>query len=143
MTPFANWTFFGLLLLYAVVPIVVLGLFGKASARACFIVTLTILGFVFAHHDNTVLRLAGLHLPDPGGPVLTRPWTATKTAAEFSPLYLFLICAGYQMLVPFAFLRWKSNRSFFIALPFAQIFIDSQNQFETSLGVSVGQSDDI
>ena len=119
MTPFANWTFFGLLLLYAVVPIVVLGLFGKASARACFIVTLTILGFIFAHPDNTVLRLAGLHLPDLGGAVLTRPWTATKTGSEFPPLYLFLVCAGYLMLVPFAFLRWKSNRTFFIALPLA------------------------
>jgi hypothetical protein len=42
MSPFANWTFFGLLLLYAVVPIVVLGLLGKASAKWCFIITLPI-----------------------------------------------------------------------------------------------------
>ena len=36
MTPFANWTFFGLLLLYAVLPVLVLGLLGKASAKRCF-----------------------------------------------------------------------------------------------------------
>ena len=48
MTPFANWTFFGLLLLYAVLPILVLGLLGKASAKWCFIITLPILVLVFA-----------------------------------------------------------------------------------------------
>ena len=176
MTPFANWTFFGLLLLYAVLPIIALGIaqtrlsriaamvgvvlavpfvatvaaalifpikevqattqffnqlragwpfsltllvvaaFGKASARWCFIITLPILALVFAQHDNTVLRLAGAHLPDPGGAALTRPWNATPTGIEFSPLYLFLLCAAWQMWVPFAFLRWKSNRTFYVAM---------------------------
>ncbi len=175
MTPFANWTFFGLLLLYAVLPILALGLtqtrwsriaamagavvivpfvvtvivgaiypirdvgmwaqfvrqlqaswsfslflllaaaFGNSSARWCFILTLPILGFVFAHHDNTVLRLAGAHLPDAGG-ALTSPWTKTTAGIEFSPLYLFLICVAWQLWVPFAFLRWKSNRSFYVAM---------------------------
>ncbi|MEQ1851288.1 MAG: hypothetical protein ABMA01_06815, partial [Chthoniobacteraceae bacterium] len=109
MTPFANWTFFGVLLIYVVLPVLVLGLLGEASARRCFVVSLFALGLVFAHRENTVLRLAGMHLPEAGGPLLTRPWTSTTTGTEFSPLYLFLICAGYQMLVPFAFLRWKSN----------------------------------
>src|SRR5262249_36179973 len=145
MTPFANWTFFGLLLLYAVLPILALGLFekrwsriaamvgvvllapfaatvlaaivfpirevgivapffqqlreawpfalfliavavfGNSSARWCFVITLPILGFVFAHHDNTVLRLAGTHLPEAGGATLTRPWTNTTAGVEFSP----------------------------------------------------------
>ena len=116
MSPFANWTFFGLLLLYAVVPIVVLGLLGKASAKWCFIITLPILGFVFAYHDNTVLRLAGGHLPEAGGALLTRPWTNTATGVEFSPLYLFLLCVAWQMWVPFAFLRWKSGRIFVPAI---------------------------
>jgi membrane protein involved in D-alanine export len=116
MSPFANWTFFGLLLLYAVVPIVVLGLLGKASAKWCFIITLPILGFVFAYHDNTVLRLAGGHLPETGGALLTRPWTNTATGVEFSPLYLFLLCVAWQMWVPFAFLRWKSGRIFVPAI---------------------------
>ncbi len=176
MSPFANWTFFGLLLLYAVLPILALGLFekrwsrvaamagvvllvpfivtfvvaivspiadadvfghfirqlqtawvfalflivvaafGDAGARWCFIVTLPILGFIFAHHDNTVLRLAGAHLPEPGGALLTRPWTNTTAGVEFSPLYLFLVCIAWQMWVPFVFLRWKSNRTFYAAM---------------------------
>ena len=175
MTPFANWTFFGLLLIYAVLPILALGLtqtrwsriaamagvvvivpfvvtvivgaiypirdvgmwaqfvrqlqagwsfslflllvaaFGNSSARWCFFLTLPILGFVFAHHDNTVLRLAGAHLPD-AGTALTSPWTNTTAGIEFSPLYLFLICIAWQLWVPFAFLRWKSNRSFYVAM---------------------------
>jgi membrane protein involved in D-alanine export len=112
MTPFANWTFFGLLLLYVVAPVLVLGLLGKASARWCFFVSLLALGLIFAHRDNSVLRLTGVHLPSPAGPPLTRPWTSTAAGTEFSPLYLFLLCAGYQMLVPFAYLRWKSSRTF-------------------------------
>jgi membrane protein involved in D-alanine export len=176
MTPFATWTFFGLLLLYAVLPILALGIaqtrlsrvaamagvvlavpfvatvagalvfptqgegvttqffeqlgaawpfslfllvvaaFGNASARWCFILTLPILAFVFAHHDNTVLRIAGAHLPEAGGEVLTRPWSKTTTGVEFSPLYLFLLCVAWQLWVPFVFLRWKSNRTFYIAM---------------------------
>jgi membrane protein involved in D-alanine export len=176
MTPFANWTFFGLLLIYAVLPILALGLtqtrwsriaamagvvvvvpflvtvivgviypindvgigaqflhqlqaswsfslflllvavFGNSSARWCFVLTLPILGFVFAYHDNTVLRIAGAHLPDGGGAALTRLWTNTTAGVEFSPLYLFFICVAWQLWVPFAFLRWKSNRSFRVAL---------------------------
>ena len=116
MTPFANWTFFGLLLLYAALPILVLGLLGKASAKWCFIITLPILVLVFAQRDNTVLRLAGAHLPDVGGAMLTRPWTSTVNGIEFSPLYLFLFCVAWQLWVPFAFLRWKSNRTFYIAM---------------------------
>lgn len=176
MSPFANWTFFGLLLLYAVLPIIALGIaqtritriaamagvvllvpffatvvtgvlfpipevgivapflqqlreawpfavillvvagFGNSSARWCFIITLPILGFVFAHHDNTVLRLVGTHLPEAGGAALTRPWTNTAAGAEFSPLYLFLLCVVWQLWVPFAFLRWKSNRTFYVAM---------------------------
>ena len=176
MTPFANWTFFGLLLLYVVLPIIALGVaqtrlsriaamagavlvvpfivtvagammfpirdvgattqffhelraswpfplflivvaaFGKASARWCFIITLPILALIFAQHDNTVLRLAGTHLPAAGGAVLTRPWNATPAGTEFSPLYLFLLCAAWQVCVPFAFLRWKSNRTFCVAM---------------------------
>ena len=176
MSPFANWTFFGLLLLYAVLPILALGLFekrgsriaamagvvlivpffatviaaivfpirevgiiapflqqlreawpfalvllavaafGNSSARWCFILTLPILGFVFAHHDNTVLRFAGAHLPEAGGALLTRPWTNTTAGVEFSPLYLFLVCVAWQLWVPFVFLRWKSNRTFYIAM---------------------------
>ena len=176
MSPFANWTFFGLLLLYAVLPILALGLFekrgsriaamagvvlivpffatviaamvfpirevgiiapflqqlreawpfalvllavaafGNSSARWCFILTLPILGFVFAHHDNTVLRFAGTHLPEAGGALLTRPWTNTAAGVEFSPLYLFLLCVAWQLWVPFVFLRWKSNRTFYIAM---------------------------
>ena len=176
MTPFASWTFFGLLLLYAVLPIIALGIaqtrlsriaamagvalavpfvvtvvaalvfpvraegvttqffnqlqagwpftvfllavaaFGKSSARWCFIIALPILLLVFAQHDNTVLRLAGAHLPDAGGAVLTRPWNSTATGTEFSPLYLFLFCVAWQIWVPFAFLRWKSNRTFYVAM---------------------------
>ena len=82
MSPFANWTFFGLLLLYAVLPILVLGLLGKASARLCFIITLPILGLVFAHHDNTVLRLAGAHLRFDSF-VLPRMFAESRVVPEF------------------------------------------------------------
>jgi membrane protein involved in D-alanine export len=116
MTPFANWTFFGLLLLYVVLPVTVLGLLGRASPRWCFVVTLPVLVLVFAHHDNAVLRLAGMHLPEAGGSTLMRPWNASATGVEFSPLYVFLLCVGWQACVPFLFLRWKSNRTFPVAL---------------------------
>lgn len=176
MTPFANWTFFGLLLTYAVLPILALSLaqtrwmrlllmsgvvvfvpfivtvlvgvitpipdvsissqfvgqlkaswsfalflllvaaFGNSSARWCFITTLPILGFIFANQDNSVLRITGLHLPDTGGAPLTQPWTNTKSGVEFSPLYFFLLCIAWQLCVPFAYLRWKSSRTFPIAL---------------------------
>ena len=115
MTPFANWTFFGLLLLYAVLPILVLGLLGKASARWCFIITLPVLAFIFSHQDNSVLRVAGEHFTELGGPSVTRPWRVTKSGVEIAPLYLFLICAAWQLWIPVVFLRWKSNRTFFIA----------------------------
>jgi len=137
MTPFANWTFFGLLLLYGVLPILLLVLIGKASARWCFVVTLPILIFIFAHHDNTVLRLWGWHLPKVGGTVLTRPWTSTATATEFSPLYLFLICAAYQMIVPFAFLRWKSNRNFYFAMVLALLPLTTNKLLPFVAGESV------
>jgi len=116
MTPFANWTFFGLLLLYTVLPILVLGLLGKASPRWCFVVSLPVLAFVFSHEDNVVLRVAGISLPEPVGGQLTDPWATTRTGTEFAPLYLFLLCAAYQLVVPAAFLRWKSNRTFIPAL---------------------------
>ncbi len=176
MTPFANWTFFGLLLLYVVLPIVVIGIaptrlwriaimacavlgvpfvinvasavmfpindlgpftqflhelratwpfplflllvatFANSSARWCFIIALPMLALIFAQHDNIVLRLGGMHLPAVGDATLIRPWNATATGTEFSPLYLFLLCAAWQVCVPFLFLRWKSNRTFVVAL---------------------------
>jgi membrane protein involved in D-alanine export len=116
MTPFANWTFFGLLLLYAVVPVLVLGLLGRASARNCFLISLAVPAFLFALNDNAVLRLAGLHLAPPPGPALLQPWRVTAEATEFSPLLVFLISVAFQLAVPFAFLRWKSGRTFPLAI---------------------------
>ena len=115
MTPFANWTFFGLLLLYVAVPVLLLGLFGKASPRWCFAVTLPVTGFIFSHHNNAVLRLHGVQLPGAGAD-LTSPWMNTATGLEIAPLYLFLACVAWHCAVPFAFLRWKSSRTFVPAI---------------------------
>ena len=49
MKPFADFTFFGLLL-YVAIPAIILGLFGRANARWTFLCTLAFLGLQF--HDS-------------------------------------------------------------------------------------------
>jgi membrane protein involved in D-alanine export len=113
--PFANWTFFGVLVVYALVPVLVLGLLGKASARWCFIATLPVLGFIYSTRDTAILQLGSVAWPELGGPEILRPWAVEGAATRFSPFYVFLLSAVYQWALALAFLRWKSRR----ALPFA------------------------
>ena len=110
MTPFANWTFFGLLLLYAVLPVLVLGLLGKASAKRCFVLTLFILGVIFSSNESAVLRIGGLGWPEMLGPKFLRPWHQQDGVLQVGPLYVFLLSALYLWGLCFAWLRWKSKR---------------------------------
>ncbi len=121
MTPFANWTFFGLLLLYVVVPVLALGLFGKASARWCFVVTLPVLGFIFSSPDSAVLRIAGLQMPTVGVAEILQPWGKQAEATQFSPLYVFLFSALWLWAVCFVFVRSKSRATFYVAMLFALV----------------------
>ena len=116
MTPFADWTFFGVLLLYAALPVCILGLLGKASARRSFIASILTLGFVFSSHTSATLRIAGLQLPEVGGPELLRPWEIHGTAVQFAPFYIFLLSALWQCATCYVFLRWKSRAMFYTAL---------------------------
>ena len=116
MTPFADWTFFGLLLLYAVLPVCVLGLLGKASARRSFVASILVLGFIFSTHNSAVLRLTGLSLPALGGPELLQPWTSQAGSTQFAPFYIFVASALWESLVCIAFLRWKTRATFYAAM---------------------------
>ena len=121
MTPFADWTFFGVLLIYAVLPVCVLGLLGKASARRSFVASLLVLGFIYSSHTSAVLRIAGLTLPGLGGPEILRPWEAQAHATQFAPFYVFLLAAVWLWIVCAAFLRWKSRATFYVALVLALV----------------------
>ena len=116
MTPFADWTFFGVLLLYAVLPVCVLGLLGKASARRSFTVSLLVLGFVYSAQSSAVLRITGISLPGLGGPELLQPWVSTPASTQFAPFYVFLFSALWECLICLAFVRWKSRASFYAAM---------------------------
>ncbi len=116
MTPFADWTFFGLLLLYAVLPVCVLGLLGKASARRSFVASILVLGFIFSTHNSAVLRLTGLSLPALAGPEVLQPWTSQAGSTQFAPFYIFVASALWESLVCIAFLRWKSRATFYAAM---------------------------
>ena len=116
MTPFADWTFFGVLLLYAVLPVCVLGLLGKASARRSFVASLLVLGFIFSTQSSAVLRITGLSLPALGGPELLQPWASQPGSTQFAPFYIFVASALWESLVCIAFLRWKSRATFYAAM---------------------------
>jgi membrane protein involved in D-alanine export len=119
MTPFADWTFFGVLLIYAALPVCVLGLLGKASPRRSFIASLLVLGFIYSSQSSAVLRITGLSLPAPGGPELLRPWEQQGRATQFAPFYVFLASALWQWLLCFAFVRWKTKATFYGAITLA------------------------
>ena len=144
MTPFADWTFFGVLLIYAVLPVCVLGWMGKASARRSFIASLLVLGFIYSAHSSAVLRISGLLLPGLGGAEILRPWERQEHAVQFAPFYVFLLAALWQCLVCAAFLRWKNRATFYLAVLLALVpllaskvlpFISVDNAFGF-LGVS-------
>jgi len=89
--PYADFTYFGLLL-YVVLPTLLLGCFGLANRRW----TLFVVVLAATVHFSTKLTL-------PGGLVLREFW----------------IAAGYALFegaVAFAFLRWRSRPSFYLAL---------------------------
>ncbi|HEV7867391.1 MAG TPA: D-alanyl-lipoteichoic acid biosynthesis protein DltB [Chthoniobacteraceae bacterium] len=91
MTPYADFTYFGLLL-YIVVPTIVLGLFGRANARWALLAT--VLAVVVQCSDDI-----------PVG-----------TSWHVREIWILLICAAWQSAVAFAFLRWKSRAIFYTAV---------------------------
>ena len=121
MTPFADWTFFGMLLIYAALPVCVLGLLGKASARRSFVASLMVLGFIYSSHTSGVLRIAGLSLPGLGGSAILRPWEAQGNATQFAPFYVFLLAAVWLSVVCVVFVRWRSRAMFYVALLLALV----------------------
>ena len=116
MTPFGNWTFFGLLLIYGVLPVFVLGMLGKASAKRCFVVTLFVLAIVFSSGDSAVLRIGGLRGLALSGPEILRPWHIVDGVLHVAPLYVFLLAALYFWLLCLVWMRWKSKRLLPVAL---------------------------
>jgi membrane protein involved in D-alanine export len=94
MSPFADFTYFGFML-YAVVPTVVLGLFGLANWRWALLATVGVLAVQFS--DALAVH--------PG-------WNVREV----------LIVGGFalwQGAVALAFLRWKSRATFYAALALA------------------------
>ncbi len=91
MTPFGDFIFFGLLL-YALLPTLLLGLFGRAGRWWTLLVTVGMLGVQFA--DELQIH--------PG--------------YEVRELWIVLGYALFQGVVAFAFLRWRSRAAFYAAL---------------------------
>jgi membrane protein involved in D-alanine export len=94
MTPFGDFIFFGLLL-YAVVPTIVLGLCGKAGRAWLLLATLGLLAVQCG--DDLAIR--------PG--------------VEVGELWIVLGYAVFEGGVAWAFLRWKTCATFWIALGLA------------------------
>src|SRR5688500_16471151 len=93
MTPFADFGFFGLTL-YAVIPAIVLGIFGRAHARWLAPLTLC-------------LAVATIYLSEP---------VPIRIGLEFNQLWLVFGYAAWQTAISFAFLRWKSRVNYWVAL---------------------------
>jgi len=91
MTPFGDFIFFGLLL-YAVLPTIVLGLFGRAGRRWLLVVTLALLAVQYAGELEV--------------------WPGV----EVRELWIVLGYAVLEGAVAWAFLRWKSRVTFWLAL---------------------------
>ena len=91
MKPFADFTFFGLLL-YIAIPAIILGLFGRANARWTLIATLAFLGLQF--HE----------------PLEVRPGFFIRE------IWIVLGYAAWQWALAQAFLRWKFRGAFPSAL---------------------------
>ncbi len=94
MSPYADFTYFGLLL-YIVIPTIILGLFGRANAR--WALFSTVLVCVVQFSDVLTLR-PGWHLRE---------------------LWVVAGYAVWQSVVALAFLRWKSRASFYTAFALA------------------------
>jgi membrane protein involved in D-alanine export len=88
VTPYSDFTYFGLLL-YAVIPTILLGLFGRANSRWALVVALAFLGLQF----NTPL--------------------AVRPGKELLEIWIVLGYAAYQWALAAAFLRLKAKRGMF------------------------------
>ena len=91
MNPYADFNYLGLLL-YALVPTIALGLFGRANWRW----TLVVCAVAATVHFSDSVDL-------PGGIELREIWIALGYAAV-------------ELLVAIAFLRWRSRATFYVAL---------------------------
>lgn len=94
MAPFADFTYFGLLL-YIVLPTIVLGLFGRANAG--WALSATVLACIVQCSDD---------IPVAGGWRVREIWIVVATAL-------------WQAGVAYGFLRWKSRAAFYAALALA------------------------
>ncbi len=91
MAPYADFTYFGLLL-YLVIPTIALGLFGKANARWALLATL--LATLVHFWEDLAIR--------PG-------WLVNE-------LWIVAGYAVWQSLISFGLLRWKTRTNFRLAL---------------------------
>jgi len=112
MTPFADFTYFALLL-YVVVPTIVLGCFGRATWRWTLFVSLLAAGL----HFSSKLNL-------PGGVVVREIWIAAGYAV-------------FEFLVASMLLRWRSRFAFYLALA-ATIFPVAAAKLVPFLGPQTG-----
>ena len=94
MAPYADFTYFGLLL-YIVIPTIVLGLFGLANARWALLATVLACA-VQCSDDIPVGR--GWHVRE---------------------VWIVVACAVWHLATAASFLRWKSRATFHLALVFA------------------------
>jgi membrane protein involved in D-alanine export len=94
VTPYADFTYFGLLL-FAAIPTILLGLFGRANHRWSLVV---IVAFLILQYDK---------------PLALRPGT------EVLQIWIALGCAVYHWLLAKALLRVKAKQAFPVALVLA------------------------
>ncbi len=92
MIPYADFTYFGLLLIYVAIPAIILGLFGRCNKLWALVTTIAFICLQF-HRSHEVWA----------GRSLTELWSA----AAFLP---------WQWAIAAAYLRWKFRGAFSLAL---------------------------
>lgn len=95
MTPYADFTYFGLLLLYIVVPTVLLGLFGRANSRWTLIATALALGVGFSEVQSVF----------PG--------------VELREIWIVLGWGFFQGAIAGCLLRWNTRGPFYASVGLA------------------------
>src|ERR1700761_237597 len=92
MAPYANFLFFGSMLLYLVIPTMVMGWFGRANAKWCLLLTVLLL------------------------PLPLWDFVSPKPGLEIRQLWIAGAYCLWQIVISVAFLKWKNRGTFYAAV---------------------------
>lgn len=104
MTPYADFTYFGLLLLYLAIPTIVLGWFGRANARWALIATVLAM---FVHFDGELPITRHFQVPEIAVAIVFVAWQGALTAAllrcKSRPLFYVTLALS---ILPLVVAKW-------------------------------------